>query len=190
MRRRFFTILSALSLLLCAATCAIWVRSYIVRDYVSLSERTASTTAAGGEELYAYSLISMRGCVRFFRRKGVGPNYPQSAIDINYPHGLGQKWGWEHTDKPQPMIDSLSPSFSQRLGFDFDLPSQWENIGVVILPYWLLTILFAGIPAHWLFRKRRQFRRLKVGCCASCDYDLRATPDRCPECGTVPKNSN
>jgi hypothetical protein len=47
--------------------------------------------------------------------------------------------------------------------------------------YPLFDILEARIP---VLRERRR----KRGLCPSCGYDLRATPERCPECGAVPMN--
>jgi hypothetical protein len=69
-------------------------------------------------------------------------------------------------------------------------------------PHWLFTTawqlraphggvaaLAAVLPTAWALRWAR--RRLKDhrarrrGTCSRCGYDLRATPDRCPECGSV-----
>ncbi|MDQ3623823.1 MAG: hypothetical protein M3463_15255 [Verrucomicrobiota bacterium] len=56
----------------------------------------------------------------------------------------------------------------------------------VIVPFWALPLATAVLPALWLKRRWRQHRRAKGGMCLACGYDLRHTPDRCPECGATP----
>jgi hypothetical protein len=53
------------------------------------------------------------------------------------------------------------------------LPPPLFVIGTLILPV--------------LAYRRRLIRRVRIqaGLCGVCGYDLRATPDRCPECGAV-----
>src|SRR5207302_33845 len=48
-------------------------------------------------------------------------------------------------------------------------------------PLWLPP-LFTAALSYFLGRVRQRF---PSGHCRSCGYDLRATPDRCPECGTA-----
>jgi hypothetical protein len=57
------------------------------------------------------------------------------------------------------------------------------------LPYWFLVGLTGLAPATRLaslaLRRLRRVSRSKRGRCSACGYDLRATPDRCPECGMI-----
>jgi hypothetical protein len=44
-----------------------------------------------------------------------------------------------------------------------------------------------GLMVYAWFRRRCQ--DVPENHCRNCGYDLRATPDRCPEYGTVPQNA-
>lgn len=58
-----------------------------------------------------------------------------------------------------------------------------------VVPVWPLALVPLLVCAWEIRRYRsRSSARLRVaaGLCRACGYDVRATPDRCPECGTVP----
>ncbi len=98
-------------------------------------------------------------------------------------------------------VSPLPPEQWRRLGVAYGIkppgvyprgarrPTQLE-FGVSILSFPAWPLLLVGIPpVFWLtrcwLRGRRRRRRLRLHQCLICGYDLRATPERCPECGLV-----
>jgi len=53
----------------------------------------------------------------------------------------------------------------------------------LLVPHWFLAAIAAILPGLRLARMHRHHRRRRRGMCVNCGYDLRATKNRCPECG-------
>lgn len=58
------------------------------------------------------------------------------------------------------------------------------------LPHWFVVVMLAILPFAWLSGPWRDRRRFPVGHCTRCGYDLRASADRCPECGEAVGGKN
>ena len=75
-----------------------------------------------------------------------------------------------------PSAWPTEPDYSLSLGSDLRVPFEAIITWAAILPVYVVTSWGVGLLAA---RDRR-----RRGLCGECGYDLRATPQRCPECGT------
>jgi hypothetical protein len=159
MLRRMFTVLSALSLLLCVAVVALWVRSH---GHPARAEGRIGT--------HGYGITSASGGVEVWR--GLDP--------------------WDLMDSADPY----RPADSLPGWLGVGRAGSWENAGGAMesrglrFPYALPALVASALPLVWVVRRlagraRQRAAMQRPGLCSRCSYDLRATPGRCPECGTA-----
>ena len=159
------------------------LRSYYTSDIIRYGTVSGD---AGGMTAIAVS----GGRIVFRRTSGL------SADDIQNCEGLtftsGTAWG------------GMSPGFSGVGDLAFVNDSRSSTAGLehhklsILLGGWDQTIDEYALSTLYLIGPSlglsillgaamlRRRRRAKSNRCINCGYDLRATPDHCPECGTVP----
>ena len=156
MGHRLFNLIVALSMLLCVAMLALGVRSYWREEVLTYD------AAANG----CYDISSSGG-----------------RIIIGWCN-LNSSTGWSSIP-----IQYRDPGALWHFGFRWNILVESSYVGDfresdLNFPHWALAFVAAIAPAVWLGRRIRRESRIAGKICLSCGYDLRASRERCPECGT------
>ena len=178
MRRRLVNLFSVVSLLLCLALAGLWLRQFQHFDFLhhyraAPDDRCGTLTiveSAGSwlaVDIIQYSTIDPPTSRNF---RAMGRWYTQSPL------------GGASRHNPVPGARG-----GELIGFEFQTVATnayvWHR---VVIPLWFLIVSTAVAPILRARSAIRRRRRVKLNLCRTCGYDLRATPERCPECGAVP----
>jgi hypothetical protein len=155
MTRHLLNLLTLLSLVLCVAVVALWVRSYWAQDtlMVMRGARLTNVGSVGGS---------------FFISLHASP-FPLPRRVIVHASDPGMTRG----DFAQNLIGFMAAE---------DVPEG--TLGFVMFPQWTVVAACVAMPGTRLARRRRRKRREAHGLCPRCGYDLRGNVSGvCPECG-------
>jgi hypothetical protein len=180
-RRRLFNLAALVSLVLCVAILALWLRSFWGLDYITY------TTPIGRESRNFYSISTNHG--------GFGFSWYHFAFAAD-DRAAFTEWSKGSFAPTGLVVERRSGLKTIHSPYQFDYEYKQQNLSPwgnappgtmtdrrIMFPLWAPVVLLLPVPVIRLLQWRSRRRRHRAGHCPSCGYDLRATPDRCPECG-------
>jgi hypothetical protein len=153
-----------------------WVRSYWVCDDLSWTGERANTGLLASRGRAVWSRLSRNGPL-------VNGHWESFSHRTFEPRDLDAGVWADVAERSVPGLHYSAGVASGPFANQARGPAP-VYIRVLVLPHYLPAALALALPAvRLIWRVRR--RRFVQGACRRCGYDLRATPDRCPECGTA-----
>jgi hypothetical protein len=179
-RRRFFTLASAISLLICLAAVGLWTGEQLHGRKFGWSY-PGVPRPDGTRPEYIFDCVQGRpevGRVRVLRPPPppVSPAWAKSR-----PLFLWRHFGFTiMAGENVSFIDNSGVGRPSWVAYD-------AETYVISVPCWTIILISGALPAIWFRRRLRHLRILRaVGCCPSCGYNLTGnTSGVCPECGTA-----
>ena len=179
--RRPLTRLSALSLILCLGMVGLWVRSEFVEDTLDLeSVHWQADQAVYDRRWRMVGWVDGELYVLFGRSRESA-----TAKDVEeqaYPEGTHLNYDRSTLRDFEDAVGDFNHHSWH--GFYLQRFADPTSHGITAAaPAWFMMLLLLVAPAIsvWTWTLRRQAKR--DGCCDHCGYDLRASSERCPECG-------
>jgi hypothetical protein len=176
MRRVLRHPFTSVSLLLCAAVCVLWVRSYAHADEARhiKGPRITLLRSSCGTLLFS----QQRWTWNWNWDEGLGFRLDGKA-DSNFD--WARRFGCTLSDFG---VFWVGDNNSRQRYYD---DGARESIAVLVVPHWAVAAVTLVLPVGTLVHVMRRRRRASGRLCQRCGYDLRAhsAGDRCPECGTA-----
>jgi hypothetical protein len=182
--RHFLTLCAAILLMLSVAFCVLWVRGYWYVDAIGRYTRTPGPTAeyvASGA-----GSIAVRRWAEPLNASTLRYSSPDGVFHWHMPTSRPGATQFRTLRRERPPDHAaLGFSFNDALLQSPGNPYHGTRETVATVPHWAAVLLTVAPGLCLAFARSRVKRRAGAGLCRKCGYDLRGTPERCPECGTL-----